>query len=126
MFSARGPIMRLAYAAALLSTAAPLVSGCGGGAPRPHKLDFEITGSGQLSTLTYVVNGKATTETSVRLPWRKTIQLPAKEGTDTWQLKARQDDGLSQVVVSVDDRPISNGACQGGGCSSNHSGSIRD
>jgi hypothetical protein len=109
----------------LLSTAALVVTGCSK-SPRPHTLVFNITGRGELSSLTYVINGKETTERSVGLPWRKAIHLPAKDGRDTWRLKTQQSTGSSQVEVYVDDRPVSNGYCEGGGCNSEASGSVGD
>jgi hypothetical protein len=102
-----------------------VMTGCSA-PPRPHTLMFDITGDGELSSLTYVVNGKSTTERSPTLPWRKTIRLPAKEGKDTWQLKTRQGSGSSEVTVYVDGRSVVGGGCAGDGCSSDNSGSIGD
>jgi hypothetical protein len=134
----------------LLTTAALVMTGCAGhgksandsssgstASPRhstpskskslhPHTLVFEITGHGELSSLTYVINGEKTSERSVGLPWRKTISLPAREGGYAWSLKTHQDSGSSHGVVSVDGHPITNGFCQGGGCNTEDSGSIRD
>jgi hypothetical protein len=105
--------------------AALVVTGCSK-SPHPHTLVFDITGHGEFSSLTYVINGKETTERSVGLPWKKTIHLPAKDGRDTWRLKTQQGIGSSQVVVYVDGRPVISGSCAGDGCNSNNSGSIGD
>lgn len=108
-----------------LVAAALALTGCTA-TPRPHTLVFEVTGDGELSSVTYVVNGKETTERAVTLPWRKSIHLPARAGRDTWRLRTRQSSGSSQVVVRVDGRPIVGGACAGDGCDSEQSGSIGD
>jgi hypothetical protein len=111
----------------LLSAAALAMAGCSK-SPGPHTLVFEITGRGELSLLSYIIDGRETTERSITVPWRKTIQLPAKDGGHTWQLKTQQGSGSGsfQVVVLVDGRPVTNGSCAGDGCSSDHSGSIGD
>lgn len=106
-----------------LCAAALVATGCAGHKSHPHTLVFDVTGSGTLSSVTYAVNGKKTTEQSVGLPWRKTIHLPAKDGGHTWSLETR---GSSDDVVSVDGHVVSEGACQGDGCSGGGSGSIRD
>jgi hypothetical protein len=112
----------------LLSAVALVVAGCSE-SPQPHTLVFDISGSGQLSTVSYVIDGKETTERSITVPWKKTIKLPPKDGGHTWRLKTQQGEGSGefQVVVSVDGTTVTNGACAGdGGCSTNDSGSVRD
>jgi hypothetical protein len=111
-----------------LSVVALVVAGCGGSS-QPHTLVFEITGHGELSSLSYVIDGKETTERSITVPWQKTIKLPAKDGGHTWRLKTQQGEGPGeiQVVVSVDGKALTRGACAGdGGCRTNDSGSVRD
>ena len=112
----------------LLSAMALVVTGCGE-SPKPHTLVFDISGHGQLSSISYVINGKQTTETSITVPWQKTVKLPAKDGGHTWHLKTQQGQGSGefQVVVSVDGKTVTNGSCAGtGGCSTDDSGSVRD
>jgi hypothetical protein len=112
----------------LLSAMALVAAGCSE-SPRPHTLVFKITGSGELSSLTYVIDGKQNNERAITVPWQKTINLPAKDGGHTWRLKTQQGKGPGafQVVVSVDGTTVTNGSCAGdGGCSTDDSGSVRD
>jgi len=55
-------------------------------AEEPALLVINLTGNGTLSTLTYIVAGKSTTETGVAVPWRKSLELPAGAGTQEWSL----------------------------------------
>ncbi|TDD35968.1 hypothetical protein E1287_12415 [Actinomadura sp. KC06] len=95
--------------------------------PKAHTLNFAIIGEGRLR-VTYVVNGKETTEKAVELPWRKTIHLPAKPGLDTWQLRTQASSKAKvETVVKVDGRVASGGGyCEAKGCTSDDSGSISD
>ncbi|MFI0366833.1 hypothetical protein ACH35V_03075 [Actinomadura sp. 1N219] len=95
--------------------------------PKAHTLNFTIIGEGRLR-VTYVVNGKETTEKAVELPWRKTIHLPAKPGLDTWQLRTQASAKAKvETVVKVDGGVAGGGGyCEGNGCTGDDSGSISD
>ncbi|MBO0803936.1 MAG: hypothetical protein J2P25_12790 [Nocardiopsaceae bacterium] len=106
------------------------VMGCGASArphaapAKSHTLVFDFTGRGELSSLAYVINGKATAIGQVMLPWRKTLHLPAKAGGYTWKLTGRLKSGSEQDVVYVDGKALVSGSCQGSGCSIRDSGSV--
>lgn len=113
---------------ALLTAAVLLTAGCGAkeSPSGSHTVIFEITGDAKLTTLTYVIDGKPTTLKSVHLPWKKTLKLPKTGTKHTWRVSSEQTDGASQIVVTVDGRPLTNTSCQGSGCTGHASGSVRD
>ncbi|MFD0854094.1 hypothetical protein ACFQ07_17795 [Actinomadura adrarensis] len=90
----------------------------------PHTLTLDVGGQGSV-TLTYVINGKSTTENSVTLPWRKEFDL-TKKGEDTWSLAiTRQGEGSVNAVAYVDGQVFTRTAGSGsGGGTSRLSGSV--
>ncbi|MFI7642126.1 hypothetical protein [Nonomuraea sp. NPDC049400] len=91
----------------------------------PHTLTFDVTGEGSFA-ITYVINGRSTTEPQVRPPWRKDITL-AEQGEDTWSLSIRRlGAGSVSAVAYVDGRLITSTAGSGtsGGGTSSLSGSV--
>jgi hypothetical protein len=100
----------LVLAAVLLASA-----GCSS-KDKPHTLTLDVKGVGR-ATLTYVIDGRTTTEPQVTLPWRKDIRLTAP-GKDTWVLSIQQEgDGEMSAVAYVDGRPFTSTAGSGGGTS---------
>jgi hypothetical protein len=89
----------------------------------PHFLVINLTGSGTLSTLTYVVAGKSTTETGVAVPWRKSLELPSGMGQQEWSLHGELARGSVQSEVTLDGQVITQGSISGGG-EFNLSGSV--
>jgi hypothetical protein len=114
----------LGRCALAVMAALPLLAGCSSD-DEPHTLRLDVTGEGNLS-ITYVINGRSTTEPQVTLPWRKDIQL-TKKGEDTWKLAmTRQGEGSVSAVAYVDGQPITRTAGSGSsGGTSNLSGSVR-
>jgi hypothetical protein len=131
----------------LMSAAALALTGCagtGGSAPsapagrsapvspkkpaagKSHTVVFSITGHGHVTSVTYVIDGEKTTERSVTLPWRKTVQVPPRAGGHTWDLETHHASGTSTVVVFVDGRTFGGGSCSGTNCDGGSSGSIAD
>jgi hypothetical protein len=90
----------------------------------PHELTLDVGGEGTV-TLTYVINGKSTTENSVTLPWRKDFDL-TNEGEDTWSLAiTRQGEGSMNAVAYVDGQTFTRTAGSGsGGGTTRLSGSV--
>jgi hypothetical protein len=90
-----------------------------------HTLTFDVTGEGSFA-ITYVINGRSTTEPQVSPPWRKDITL-AEQGEDTWSLSIRRlGAGSVSAVAYVDGRLITRTAGSGssGGGTSSLSGSV--
>ncbi|MBF8186223.1 hypothetical protein ITP53_10785 [Nonomuraea sp. K274] len=80
----------------------------------PHTLTFDVTGEGRLA-ITYVINGRSTTEPQVRLPWRKDITL-TEQGEDTWSLTMRrQGAGSVSATAYVDGQLVTRTAGSGSG-----------
>ncbi|MEU7837680.1 MULTISPECIES: hypothetical protein [unclassified Nonomuraea] len=91
----------------------------------PHTLTFDVTGEGSFA-ITYVINGRSTTEPQVRPPWKKDITL-AGQGEDTWSLSIRHlGAGSVSAVAYVDGQFITQTAGSGsnGGGTSSLSGSV--
>lgn len=68
----------------------------------PVVLELSITGDGPLSSLTYAVNGRLTTLKDVPLSWRKTVEVPRREGSVDWRLRFTFPSGEVRVRVRRD------------------------
>ncbi|WUH97823.1 serine/threonine protein kinase [Spirillospora sp. NBC_00431] len=73
------------------------------------ELTFTIEGSGRVSSLTYMFNGKTTKLTKVRLPWEKTLQIPSWPPRIPWKLSYTCPPGGSSDSVAVDGNVIIRG-----------------
>jgi hypothetical protein len=131
-----------AWVAALLACGA-VVAGCGGGATAgagagagasatpgathhlsppsastedTHTLKFQITGSGSIASMTYTVSGKTGTGADLSPPWSRTFELPAHQGTQSWDLDLKGVSGSADVVVTLDDSVFSRSSVSGGEC----------
>ncbi|URM94722.1 hypothetical protein LUW76_10520 [Actinomadura madurae] len=109
----------------LVAATVVLLSGACSSNDEPHRLTFEVEGEGTV-TMTYVINGRSTTEPQVTLPWKKDIKL-TKQGEDTWSLvMKREGEGSLSAVAYVDGQPLTRTAGSGtGGGTSRLSGSVR-
>jgi serine/threonine protein kinase len=83
--------------------------------PTPRILEFRFTGSGTLTNLTYIVNGRSTTVKNVELPWRRSIDLPQAPERFDWQL-------AYDVNGNMEYRVLQDGKAAGSGWSSGGSG----
>ncbi|MGH3380433.1 MAG: serine/threonine-protein kinase [Actinoallomurus sp.] len=75
------------------------------GAPS-HRMRFTVTGDVRLTSLTYTVNGSPTTLKNVRLPWRKTVGLPAWPPRNSWAIRFRCPAGKVSYTVKMDDQHL--------------------
>ncbi len=92
--------------------------------PKPqHTLEFDLTGDGVLTTMTYVVNGQSTTLHSVHMPWQKSFPLTRPSGQNTWSLHTEQASGSVFSKVLVDGQVVTQGSGVGPG-SGDLSGSV--
>jgi hypothetical protein len=125
MIKARRQITLMSTAVLALTCWA--LTGCGGsGGSHPHTVVFSVTGDGYVGAITYVIDGRTTTERSVTLPWRRTVQVPPRDGGHTWDLKTHQGNGTSTTVVYVDGSAFGGSSCSGTNCDGGSSGSISD
>ncbi|TDC02297.1 hypothetical protein E1267_29635 [Nonomuraea longispora] len=109
----------------LASAAATVLLAACSSSDEPHTLTFDVTGEGRFA-ITYVINGRPTTEPQVTPPWRKDITL-AEQGKDTWSLSIRRlGAGSVSAVAYVDGQRITSTAGSGtsGGGTSDLSGSV--
>ncbi|GGV20496.1 hypothetical protein GCM10010182_48080 [Actinomadura cremea] len=103
-------------AAAPPSTAATASAPATSAAPAPAgKLRFELTGDGDITELTYTVNGESTTVENVELPWQVTVPIPESLPRTVYELDIANGGGLVRWVVSVNGRPGTQGAVSGQG-----------
>jgi hypothetical protein len=94
--------------------------------PTTRALEFYVTGDTTLTSLTYTVNGKAETVRNVKLPWRKTIQVPALPRQTTWRVVYHFPPGDVRLRVLADgfeSASAGNGASGQNG-SGDHSGTV--
>ncbi|WP_328618266.1 hypothetical protein OHS18_21495 [Amycolatopsis sp. NBC_00355] len=100
---------------AVLVAAAFLVVGCSGtttGTPapepsaagEPHRLVFDVSGTAVVTTLTCTVDGRATEEKDVKLPWSRTFSFPPHTGKHEYQVVMRYADGSVNATAKVDGR----------------------
>ncbi|MEU3644311.1 hypothetical protein AB0E59_13115 [Lentzea sp. NPDC034063] len=59
----------------------------------PNVIVLEATGTATISSLTLVVDGTSSEETSVALPWTRTLEFPAESGSHEWKLVLRHSGG---------------------------------
>ncbi|HZE41522.1 MAG TPA: hypothetical protein VE172_22205, partial [Stackebrandtia sp.] len=65
-------------------------------------LQFRLTGSTSLSTVTYTVNGEPTTVKDVKLPWRRDVPIPPLPDKTKWTFKCRFPPGDITFRVFID------------------------
>ncbi|MFB4319818.1 serine/threonine-protein kinase [Actinomadura sp. 21ATH] len=65
-------------------------------------LELYLTGDTRLTSLTFTVDGRATTLENVRLPWRRTFRIPALPRRTAWRLRYRFPPGEVRWRVLVD------------------------
>lgn len=104
-----------------------LVAGCGGGgvdreppapvsapasAPAPvttsvavqapHNLVFSAEGDAEVVSIVYELDGESSTEESVSLPWRKTVEVPADGRQHRWNLTLTHRGGYAELIAIFD------------------------
>ncbi|MGA8114456.1 MAG: hypothetical protein WCA46_12385, partial [Actinocatenispora sp.] len=70
--------------------------------PPPRVLEFHFTGKVTLTSLTYTVNGAATTLHKVKLPWSKSITVAPLPDRADWRLAFDYTPGTVDYRVLVD------------------------
>jgi hypothetical protein len=83
--------------------------------PSPRTLEFYMTGDVRLTSVTYTVNGRATTLRNVRLPWRQVVQVPPLPRRTKWRLQYRFPPGEVRWRVLVNGFETSTGAAAAAG-----------
>ncbi|MGH3239429.1 MAG: hypothetical protein ACRDNL_03560, partial [Spirillospora sp.] len=73
------------------------------------ELTFSIEGGGRVSLITYMFNGKTTRLKNVKLPWKKTLQIPSWPPRIPWKLAYTSPAGGSSDSVAVDGQVIIRG-----------------
>jgi hypothetical protein len=68
----------------------------------PHSLVYSATGTAAVTSVTYELDGRKTTERSVSLPWRKVVEVPADGKRHTWSLVIKHRSGRVELVALFD------------------------
>lgn len=79
----------------------------------PVILLLTATGTARVQSLTYEVGDEKGTETSAKLPWRKTFTLYAGDEPQNWKLVINHSDGDVRAIARINGRVVTQGA--GGG-----------
>ncbi|WP_052488922.1 serine/threonine-protein kinase [Streptomyces sp. 150FB] len=90
---------------------------------KPRAMQFLFTGDTKtLATLTYTVNGRATTLKNVKLPWQETVDIPPLPKKSTWKVKFTYPPGNVRFRLLVDGFQLVNGANAAAGLTGKGSG----
>ena len=93
--------------------------------PTPEKkylLELEAKGTARITLLTFTMDGKTTQQKSVKLPWRKAVDVPA--GDHEWKLTMKYGNGTVFAVSKVDGQVLTQTAGSSSGGSSNSSAEL--
>lgn len=86
-------------------------------APAKRTVVYEVTGAGQAMSITYTTDGTTSTEQvgQVKLPWSKTLELPAGEAFQMVSIFAQAGDGTPEITVkiTVDGKVVKDGKSSG-------------
>ncbi|MGO1056556.1 hypothetical protein [Crossiella sp. CA198] len=98
-------------------------------AAKPHVLELEVTGSAVITTLTFTLDGQVSEEKGVKLPWRKTVEVPFGGGKHEWRLTLQHSGGNMIATSMVNGKPLTRTGGSGSPGSTNTanlSGTFRD
>jgi hypothetical protein len=102
------------FAAALLTAGCSTTGGTPSPAPttsasspagEPHRLAFAVTGTAVITTLTCTIDGKATEEKNVKLPWNRTFTFPPHTGKHTYDVVLKYTNGDVSATATIDGQP---------------------
>ncbi|MET0424819.1 MAG: hypothetical protein ABW046_13135, partial [Actinoplanes sp.] len=68
----------------------------------PHSLVLNATGTAAVTSVTYELDGRKTTDKSVSLPWRKVVEVPADGKRHVWSLSLKHRSGKVELVAIFD------------------------
>lgn len=69
---------------------------------QPHLLVFTATGDAAVDSVTYVVDGHSTSDSSVALPWRVTLDLPADGAMHNYAVTMHTRHGDVRILAILD------------------------
>ncbi|WP_158553909.1 hypothetical protein [Micromonospora deserti] len=117
-----------APASVATSTSSSAASEAASTAParQPHRLVLTATGTARVDTLSFVLDGQATDGRSVRLPWRRSVDVPADGKPHEWSLTVTYRKGDVDLVAIFNDRVVARGSGSSSGTgTANVGGSVR-
>jgi hypothetical protein len=92
-----------------VTSPAPETTATTSSSPAPeqrHVLEVAVTGTAVLTSLTFTLDGKATEEKDVALPWTRTVEVPFGGGRHEWGLTLRYGGGDVAATGTVDGKPL--------------------
>jgi len=96
-------------------------------AKEPHSLVYSATGTAAVTSITYELDGQPTTLRSVKLPWRKVLEIPADGKRHDWRVAINHRDGRAELIAIFDGSVVGRSAGQvsGGSGTVSASGNVR-
>ncbi|WP_329061365.1 DUF4190 domain-containing protein [Amycolatopsis sp. NBC_01480] len=109
----------LPAAAPVASLGAPAAGAPGGAATAAkHTVIYKVTGTGKAGTISYTTDGMTSTssESNVKLPWQKSIELPGGQAIQVVSVIAQASgSGSIHVTIEVDGKVIKEADASGYG-----------
>jgi hypothetical protein len=68
----------------------------------PHGLVFKATGTANVTSATYELDGARTTQKSIKLPFQKAVDIPADGRWHKWSLTMTHGSGRVDLTATVD------------------------
>jgi predicted component of type VI protein secretion system len=90
-----------------------LLTACGSSESAPRVLELEVTGTATLTSLTFTLDGQASEEKQVKLPWRKTVSVQTGDRQHDWELAMRHSGGDLYATAKVDGKLLTQTAGSG-------------
>jgi hypothetical protein len=84
-----------------------------------HSLVLTATGTAQVTSLTYTLDGRVVRTGPATLPWEETVDIPADGRKRTWALEAEFGPGDVTLVATVDGQLLSQSSGGGDGPNGN-------
>jgi hypothetical protein len=75
-------------------------------ARQPHILVVSATGTARVTSLTYVLDGKSTKVSAVKLPWRISIDVPSDGVRHAWSVTLAHGKGNVEVRAIFDGKVV--------------------
>jgi hypothetical protein len=93
----------------------------------PHNLVLTATGTAAVTSVTYELDGRKSTQRSVSLPWRKVVEVPADGKRHKWSLTMKHRSGRVELVAIFDGTVTgqASGRVRGGTGTASVGGSLR-
>src|SRR4051794_29709025 len=97
------------------------LTGCGSSPEeQPHVLELTATGTAEIKSLKYTLDGRVVRDGAATLPWSDSVSVPSDGQEHTWALQAEHGDGDIELVATVDGQLFTQGSGSGSGGTTGH------